>query len=103
DPLIHKGCVLALAKHHFLEFEWLTAVEFEPDQFVLVAGHGLPVQIMQAVKAFAHAPIEQDDAELAARLRAIENTLRAGHGALQVSLSPSPLPLFRGRGAVVKG
>jgi hypothetical protein len=38
-------------------------VEFHPQQFVLVAGDCLAIQIIQAVKALADAPVDVEDAE----------------------------------------
>src|SRR5438105_3549772 len=80
NPLVDRRGARALAKDHLLEFERLALVKFQPDQLIIAALHRLLVQIMQTMKALAHAPIQQNNAQLAAEPRTVQHEFGAGHG-----------------------
>ncbi len=79
QPLVDDRRLLFLPKHHVLEHERLAIVKFQPDDLILVARRRLLIQVMQAMKTLAHAPIQEDNAELAIGLGPMKDEFRARH------------------------
>src|SRR5262249_54558638 len=56
-------------------------VELQPDQLIFGAGDRLAIEVVEAVEALAHAPVDQDDADLGPGTPRVEQQPRvAPHG-----------------------